>query len=105
MGSGADVCCCEPFDEPLILSVENRVGPNKDETVGVAVIPLTKVDKHADDRIIHITLENPCHRRRMGNKGRQMMYFLVGFTLVFCLDGGYHVFDESFYCSSDLPTT
>ena len=29
----------EPFDEPLILSVEDRVAPDKDEFLGRCIIP------------------------------------------------------------------
>ncbi|MCV5004885.1 hypothetical protein OFM39_35055, partial [Escherichia coli] len=42
----------EPFDEPLIISVEDRTGPGKDETIGRAVIYLNTVEKRADDRAI-----------------------------------------------------
>ncbi|CAL5196107.1 unnamed protein product [Lathyrus oleraceus] len=98
----------EPFDEPLILSVENRVGPNKDETIGVAVIPLTKVDKRADDRIIRTrwyNLQESMSSAMDGEHEKTNDVFSSRIHLSVCLDGGYHVFDESIYHTSDLTPT
>lgn len=52
----------EPFEDHLIVSVVDRVGPSKDEIIGRVIIPLNSVEKRADDRIIHsrwFNLENP----------------------------------------------
>jgi len=38
----------EPFDEPLILSVEDRVAPDKDELLGRCKIPFQDVDWRLD---------------------------------------------------------
>ncbi|PNX92650.1 multiple C2 and transmembrane domain-containing protein 2-like [Trifolium pratense] len=98
----------EPFDEPLILSVENRIGPNKDETLGVAVVPLTKVDKRADDRIIRTrwyNLEQSMSSATDEEHEKKNDVFSSRIHLSVCLDGGYHVFDESTYHSSDLRPT
>lgn len=99
----------EPLEEHLILSVENRVGPNKDETIGVAVVPLTKVDKRADDRIIFsrwYDLEESMSSAMDGEQGKKENdMFSSRLHLSICLDGGYHVFDESTYHSSDLRPT
>lgn len=98
----------EPFDEPLILSVENRIAPNKDETIGVVVIPLTKVDKRADDRIIRTrwyNLEQSLSSAMDREQGTPNDMFSSRLHLSVCLDGGYHVFDESTYHSSDLRPT
>ncbi|KAJ1403558.1 Phosphoribosyltransferase C-terminal [Sesbania bispinosa] len=97
----------EPFEEPLIISVENRIGPNKDETIGAVVIPLTKVDKRADDRIIHTrwyNLEESTSSAMDGEQEKKMEKdkFFSRLHLSICLDGGYHVFDGSTYYSSDL---
>lgn len=98
----------EPFDEPLILSIENRIGPNKDETIGAVVIPLTKVDKRADDRIIRTrwyNLEQSMSSAMDAEQGKMNDVFSSRIHLSVCLDGGYHVFDESTYHSSDLRPT
>ena len=34
----------EPFEDPLILSIEDRVGPNKDQTLGKIHIPIATVE-------------------------------------------------------------
>lgn len=100
----------EPFDEPLILSVENRIGPNKDETIGVAVIPLTTIDKRADDRIVRARwydLKQSMSSAMDGEEGKikENGLFASRLHLNICLDGGYHVFDESTHHSSDLRPT
>ncbi|KAF5191535.1 Ft-interacting protein [Thalictrum thalictroides] len=43
----------EPFEEHLILSVEDRVGPNKDEVLGRCVIPLLSVQRRLDHRPVN----------------------------------------------------
>ncbi|KAL8541210.1 hypothetical protein ACS0TY_002458 [Phlomoides rotata] len=43
----------EPFDDHLVLSVEDRVGPNKDESLGKVFVPLATVERRADDRAVH----------------------------------------------------
>ncbi|PSS04339.1 FT-interacting protein [Actinidia chinensis var. chinensis] len=48
----------EPFEDHLILTVEDRVGPNKDEVLGKVIIPLSSVEKRADDRIVYIYILN-----------------------------------------------
>lgn len=99
----------EPFEEPLIVSVENRVGPNKDETIGAVVIPLNQVDKRADDRPIHTRwyhLEESMSSAMDGEHGKKEKdKFFSRIHLSVCLDGGYHVFDGSTYYSGDLRAT
>ncbi|KAK8279989.1 hypothetical protein V6Z12_D09G146700 [Gossypium hirsutum] len=63
----------EPFEEPLILSVEDRVAPNKDEVLEGEKKKETKFASRIHMRI--------------------------------CLEGGYHVLDESTHYSSDLRPT
>ncbi|KAI7987261.1 FT-interacting protein 4 [Camellia lanceoleosa] len=43
----------EPFEDHLILTVEDRVGPNKDEVLGKVIVPLNSVERRADDRLVH----------------------------------------------------
>ncbi|KAH9741033.1 Anthranilate phosphoribosyltransferase-like protein [Citrus sinensis] len=68
----------EPFEEPLILTVEDRVAPNKDEVLGKCLIPLQAVQRRLDHKPVNTRI---------------------------CLDGGYHVLDESTHYSSDLRPT
>ena len=101
----------EPFEEPLILTVEDRVGPNKDETIGNVVIPFSLIEKRADDRPIRskwYPLEKSMSSAMDGEKGKKKekdKFFSRIHVNVF-LEGGYHVLDESTYYSSDLrPST
>ncbi|KAE8098863.1 hypothetical protein FH972_016897 [Carpinus fangiana] len=96
----------EPFEEPLILSVEDRVAPNKDEVLGKCAIPLQYVDKRLDYRPVnsrwfrlekHFIVEGD--QKKKGNKFSSQIHMRI------CLEGGYHVLDESAYYSSDLRPT
>ncbi|XP_061371531.1 FT-interacting protein 3-like [Gastrolobium bilobum] len=100
----------EPFEEPLILTVEDRAGNNKDETIGNVVIPLSTVEKRADDRHIrsrwyHLeTSMSSAMDGELGKKKDKDKFFSRIHVNIF-LDGGYHVLDESTYYSSDLRPT
>ncbi|CAL0304687.1 unnamed protein product [Lupinus luteus] len=97
----------EPFEEPLILKVEDRIGNNKDETIGNVVIDLSKVERRADDRPIHSSwyhlkkTMSSAIEEEQGKKKEKDKFFSRIHVKIF-LDGGYHVFDESTYYSSDL---
>ncbi|KAI3822210.1 hypothetical protein L1987_09796 [Smallanthus sonchifolius] len=95
----------EPFEDHLILTVEDRVGPGKDEILGRVIIPLSMVEKRADDRIIHsrwFNLEKPV---AVDVDQLKKDKFSMRIHLRICLDGGYHVLDESTHYSSDLRPT
>ncbi|CAL9196575.1 unnamed protein product [Musa hybrid cultivar] len=95
----------EPFEDHLILSVEDRVGPNKDEVIGRVIIPLGSIEKRADDRIIYgrwFNLEKPV---AVDVDQLKKDKFSSRIHLRICLDGGYHVLDESTHYSSDLRPT
>ncbi|EHA8592469.1 FT-interacting protein 7 [Cocos nucifera] len=95
----------EPFEDHLILSVEDRVGPNKDEVIGRVMIPLGSIERRADDRMIHsrwFSLEKPV---AVDVDQMKKEKFSSRIHLRVCLDGGYHVLDESTHYSSDLRPT
>lgn len=95
----------EPFEDHLILTVEDRVAPGKDEIIGRVIIPLNMVEKRADDRIIHsrwFNLEKPV---LVDVDQLKKEKFSSRLHLRVCLDGGYHVLDESTHYSSDLRPT
>ncbi|KAG8663857.1 hypothetical protein MANES_01G259100v8 [Manihot esculenta] len=97
----------EPFEDHLVLSVEDRIGPNKDETIGKVVIPLISVEKRADDRIIRsrwFNLEKSISAA-MDEKQAKKDKYSSRIHLRVVLDGGYHVLDESTHYSSDLRPT
>ncbi|KAF8412264.1 hypothetical protein HHK36_000225 [Tetracentron sinense] len=95
----------EPFEDHLVLTVEDRVGPSKDEIIGRVIIPLHSVEKRADDRIIltrWFNLEKPT---AVDIDQLKKDKFAIKLHLRVCLDGGYHVLDESTHYSSDLRPT
>ncbi|XP_073316104.1 multiple C2 domain and transmembrane region protein 7-like [Primulina huaijiensis] len=95
----------EPFEDHLVLTVEDRVAPGKDETIGRVIIPLGMVEKRADDRNIHsrwFNLDKPVVVEVEQLKKEK---FSSKLHLRVCLDGGYHVLDESTHYSSDLRPT
>ncbi|GLT60665.1 hypothetical protein SLA2020_334220 [Shorea laevis] len=97
----------EPFEEPLILLVEDRTGPNKDETIGKAVIPLNTVERRADNRIVRsrwYPLDKSLSAAMDGESAKKDK-FSSRIHVCVCLDGGYHVLDESTHYSSDLRPT
>lgn len=103
----------EPFEEPLIITVEDRVGSNKDETIGNIVIPLSTVERRADDRTIrsrwyHLekSMSSAMEEGEQGKKKeKDKDKFFSRMHVDVFLDGGYHVLDESTYYSSDLKPT
>lgn len=97
----------EPFEDHLILSIEDRVGPNKDETIGKVCVPLASVERRADDRITRsrwFNIENSISASMDVDQAKKYK-FSSRLHLRVCLDGGYHVLDESTYYSSDLRPT
>ncbi|KAI5647260.1 hypothetical protein M9H77_33265 [Catharanthus roseus] len=95
----------EPFDDHLVLSVEDCVGPNKDEVLGKVFIPLNTVERRADDRNVHsrwVNLQKPSSTDIEETKKDK---FATRLHLRVSLDGGYHVLDESTHYSSDLRPT
>ncbi|KAM7472473.1 hypothetical protein LguiA_010656 [Lonicera macranthoides] len=95
----------EPFEEQLVLSVEDKVGPNKDEVLGKCLIPLQNAEKRTDHKPPssrwynlekHVTTEG-------GQKNVVKLSSRVHLRI--CLDGGYHVLDELTHYSSDLRAT
>eukprot|EP01018_Ginkgo_biloba_P031831 Gb_33902 [translate_table: standard] len=95
----------EPFEEHLILMVEDRVGPNKDEILGKTIINLTMVERRVDHRTVNsrwFNLEKP---NAVEGEKKKEIKFASRIHLRLCLDGGYHVLDESTLYSSDLRPT
>ncbi|XP_047340504.1 FT-interacting protein 3-like [Impatiens glandulifera] len=96
----------EPFDDALILSVEERVGSNKDELLGRCVIPLQYVDRRLDHKpIVSKWYSIEKHVVIMEGEKKKEMKFSSRIHMRICLEGGYHVLDESTHYSSDLKPT
>ncbi|KAK6937081.1 Phosphoribosyltransferase C-terminal [Dillenia turbinata] len=94
----------EPFEDPLILSVEDRVGPGKDEVLGKCVIPLQNVQRRLEHRPVISKWFN-LERYANAEGEKKEIKFASRIHLRLCLEGGYHVLDESTHYSSDLRPT
>lgn len=92
----------EPFEEPLILSVLDRVSPNKEELIGRVQIHLGSVDKRIEDRIINSRWYSFEKHGVAEEEDSKKEKFSSRIHVRVCLDGGYHVLDESTHYSSDL---
>ncbi|XP_006657700.1 FT-interacting protein 3-like [Oryza brachyantha] len=95
----------EPFEEDLIISIEDRVAPNKDQAIGELLLPLARLPRRADHKPIRPAWFD---LRRPGlidlNQLKEDKFY-AKVHLRICLEGGYHVLDESTqYCSDLRPT-
>ncbi|KNA03956.1 hypothetical protein SOVF_204220 [Spinacia oleracea] len=93
----------EPFDEHLIITIEDRLGQSKEETLGKVSIPLAAVRKRPDDKNFPtqwINLQKPSSSDVEEEEKR--VRFASKLHARISLDGGYHVLNESTYYSSDL---
>ncbi|KAJ8497210.1 hypothetical protein OPV22_007762 [Ensete ventricosum] len=96
----------EPFEEHLVLSVEDRVAPNKDELLGKTVIHLQNIDRRLDYKPVNSRWYNlEKHVIVEGDQKKKEVKFSSRIHLRICLEGGYHVLDESTHYSSDLRPT
>ncbi|TYI61022.1 hypothetical protein E1A91_D10G145200v1 [Gossypium mustelinum] len=94
----------EPFDDPLMLSVVDKLSDNKEEILGSCSIHLSKVEK----RLMPIPIEANWYNLEQSvqdNRNNKEVRFASRLHLRACLDGGYHVLDESIYYSSDFRAT
>lgn len=94
----------EPFDDYIFISVEDRVGQGKDETLGAILIPVREIPQ----RVETAKLPEPRwfalqkhHKAEEGEKKKEIK-FASRILLRLCIDAGYHVLDESTHFSSDL---
>lgn len=97
----------EPFEEQLVLTVENKVSPSKDDVMGRIKLPLTIFERRLDHRPVHsrwFNLEKFGFGVLEGDK-RKELKFSSRVHLRVCLEGAYHVLDEStMYISDQRPT-
>lgn len=96
----------EPFEEKLVLTVENKTA-SRDETVGRIQLPLNIFEKRLDHRPFHsrwFNLEKFGFGVLEGDR-RMELKFSTRIHLRACLEGAYHVLDEStMYISDQRPT-
>ncbi|KAB2629757.1 multiple C2 and transmembrane domain-containing protein 2 [Pyrus ussuriensis x Pyrus communis] len=97
----------EPFEEQLVVTVEDRVHPSKDEVLGKINMPIDVFEKRLDHRPVHSRWFN-LEKYGFGvlePDRRNELKFSSRIHLRVCLEGGYHVLDEStMYISDQRPT-
>lgn len=94
----------DPFEEPLILTVEDRVGQGKDEVLGKCMIPLQNIQRRLDHKPVNTRWFN-LEKYVIVDGEKKETRFASRIHLRLSLDGGYHVLDESTHYSSDLRPT
>ncbi|KAK1397942.1 FT-interacting protein 1 [Heracleum sosnowskyi] len=95
----------EPFEDYVLFSVEDRIGPNCDEVVGRVVLPLTNIERRLDDKPVASRWYNLDLRFNNLNESKAVTTFASRIHLCATLDGGYHVLDEATMYSSDVRPT
>lgn len=97
----------EPFEEQLVLTIGNKASASKDELVGRINLPLHIFEKRLDHRAVHSRWFN-LERFGFGvieGERRKELKFSTRVHIRACLEGGYHVLDEStMYISDQRPT-
>ncbi|XP_022152573.1 FT-interacting protein 1 [Momordica charantia] len=97
----------EPFEEQLLITIEDRVHPSKEDVLGQVSLPLDMFDKRLDHRPVHSRWFN-LEKYGFGVlevDRRKEHKFSSRIHLRACLEGGYHVLDEStLYISDQRPT-
>ncbi|KAJ7564087.1 hypothetical protein O6H91_02G001200 [Diphasiastrum complanatum] len=89
----------EPFEHDLILTMEDRVAPEKEEELGFVRIPLSVVERRVDIRQVASRWFN------LEKKGHAKGVFHGRVHLRLCFEGGYHVMDESIHNLSCVRPT
>ncbi|CAL9751233.1 unnamed protein product [Musa acuminata subsp. burmannicoides] len=97
----------EPFDEHLVLTVEDRVAADREEPLGRLVLPLsaafTRTDHHKIMEPRWFSLAKPTASDEKAGDGEKKEHkFSSKIRLQLYLELGYHVLDESTQFSSDL---
>ncbi|KAB1224791.1 Multiple C2 and transmembrane domain-containing protein 2 [Morella rubra] len=97
----------EPFEEQIFITVEDRLHPSKDEMLGKISLPLDTFERRLDHRPVHsrwFNLEKYGFGILEADR-RKELKFSSRIHLRVCLEGGYHVLDEStMYISDQRPT-
>ncbi|KAJ4965413.1 hypothetical protein NE237_017262 [Protea cynaroides] len=98
----------EPLDELIIITVEDRIGPGKDEILGKLFLPVSVASQRLDPhklppaRWFNLERHSPTEDSIAVTEKKKEPKFSSKIQLRLCLEAGYHVLDESTHFSSDL---
>ncbi|XP_021749461.1 FT-interacting protein 1-like [Chenopodium quinoa] len=94
----------EPFEEHLVLTVEDIGGLGRHEILGRCMIPLQQQERRLDQRPV-VSRWFSLSRAGIVDESRRQGRFSSRIHLRICLEGGYHVLSEATnYCSDLKPT-
>lgn len=97
----------EPFEDQLVITIEDHVHQTKDDVLGKLTLPLDAFEKRLDHRPV---LSRWYNLEKFGfgvleADRRKELKFSSRIHIRVCLEGGYHVLDEStLYISDQRPT-
>ncbi|XP_008226140.1 PREDICTED: protein QUIRKY-like [Prunus mume] len=94
----------EPFDDPLVVSVEEKLNNNKEESMGRIVVPLGDIAKRNDAAAAAPKWYNLGMVEVVAGVQKEVK-FASKVQMRVSLDGGYHVLDEPAHSTSDLRPT
>ncbi|XP_048504056.1 multiple C2 domain and transmembrane region protein 10 [Beta vulgaris subsp. vulgaris] len=99
----------EPFEDYLLISVEDRLMPGREEVVGRLLLPLAAIERRWDDKTVPskwFHIDNHIHNPAFSNPSDPSKNrFGSRIHIRASMDGGYHVLDEATMYSSDLRPT
>ena len=96
----------EPFEDYLLVSVEDRVGPGRDEVVARVLLQVARIERRADEKpVTSMWFNLDSHFGSAGDSNKLITRFSSRIHLRVSLDGGYHVLDEATMYSSDVKPT
>lgn len=95
----------EPFEDYLLVSVEDRVGPGREEAVGRVLLPVTAIERRNDEKQVVSRWFNLDNHFGSAVESKIVTRFGSRIHLRMSLDGGYHVLDEATMYSSDVKPT
>ncbi|CAA3004772.1 FT-interacting 1 [Olea europaea subsp. europaea] len=95
----------EPFEDYLLISVEDRQASNRDEVVGRLVLPMTNIESRFDDKPVMSRWFNLDTQFSSQNESKAVVRFASRIHLRASLEGGYHVLDQATMYSSDVRPT
>ncbi|XP_019161371.1 PREDICTED: FT-interacting protein 1 [Ipomoea nil] len=96
----------EPFEDLVLISVEDHVASNRDEVVGRLFFPVSCVERRLNEKPLAPKWFNlDLHFNNNPNDQSKAVRFASRIHLRASLDGGYHVLDEATMYSSDVRPT
>ncbi|KAL6176592.1 hypothetical protein ACLB2K_053225 [Fragaria x ananassa] len=95
----------EPFEDLIVISVGDKVGPGRDDLLGMVFLPVRNIpqrqDTHKLPEPLWFNLQKPSVAAEEESEKKKEK-FSSKIHLCLYLDAGYHVLDESTHFSSDM---